>query len=365
LFEGLVKTQEGLTLATKPSSEAQDPVRWAVVGSRPFQLDWLVPAIVAARGAAMAALVSRNPARIGREAERLGVPNLTPTLPELVDLGVEAVHIATPNQLHVPMAIEAACLGLHVLVEKPMAMTVADCRSIVESAEAAGVLAAVGSCMAWAPPVEQAGRLVHTARIGTPLHAAVSAGFDSPPASLWRQELATGAGGGPLFDLGAHAVDALIRLLGPVASVMAVLDHARYRYPAEDIASLLLRFRSGAHGTAHLSFAAALNTLRVDGPDGSLTSTEWLGRRFRGNLALVSGNRGAAQFDEDRAVAGQPIPLEEVDVFVAQIEETSRAIRTGDQPRNGAAWGLAVAEVLEAAVISAADGRRVALEELA
>jgi predicted dehydrogenase len=338
-------------------------VCWAVVGSGAFATDWLAPGIAAARGAELTAVVSRDRGRAAAAAGRLGVPHAATALAELVDLGVDAVHIATPNPQHAPLAIEAAGLGLHVLVEKPMAATVAECRAMAQAAAAAGVLLTVGSSMAWAPPVEQAVRLVRDGAIGVPLQAVVWAGFDSPPASLWRQELATSAGGGPMFDLGAHAVDALIRMLGPVAGVTAALGNVRYRYPAEDSAGLLLSFRSGAQASVHLSFANALNALRVDGPDGGLASAEWLGRRFKGDLVLTAGSPGAASFGEERGgEAGTPVPLDPVDVFAAQAEETSAAIRGGEEPRNAARHGLAVVEVLEAAVASAHDGRRVDLE---
>lgn len=340
-----------------------DRVCWAVVGSGPFTTDWLAPGIVAARGAELTAIVSRDRRRGAAAAERVGVPHATTTLAELVDLGVDAVHIATPNPQHAPLAIEAASLDLHVLVEKPMAATVAECRAMATAADANGVLLTVASSMAWAPPVERAVRLVHDGAIGVPLQAVVWAGFDSPPASLWRQELPTAAGGGPLYDLGAHAVDTLIRMLGPVAAVAATLGNARYRYPAGDSASLLLSMRSGATASVHLSFANELNALRVDGSRGGLASTEWLGRRFAGDLRVYAGSPGAASFEEDRGdpAAGTPVPLDRVDVFTAQAEETSAAIRDGGAPRNAARHGLAVVQVLEAAVTSAREGGWVAL----
>jgi predicted dehydrogenase len=330
-------------------------VRWAIVGSGEFAIDWL---------ATLTAIVSRDPDRVAPAASRLGVRTVTSSIGDLRGVA-DAVHIATPNHLHVQQAVEAAGHGLHVLVEKPMAMTVDQCRPMVAAASAAGVLLAVGSCMAWAPPVDQAVSLIRSGAIGVPLHAAVWAGFDSPPAGLWRQERATSEGGGPLYDLGAHAVDALIRMLGPVASVTAMLGNLRHRYPAEDTATVSLAFRSGVHGTLHLSFATALNALRVDGSDGRLDSREWLGRRFRGDLSLTMGEQGASGFaaeaDGQAGPGARMVPLEPVDVFAAQAEETSAAIRRHRVPRNSPGMALAVVEVLEAAVVSAAEGRRVDL----
>jgi len=342
-------------------------VRWAIVGSGEFALDWLAPGIAAAGGATLTAIVSRDPDRVAPAARRLGVRHVTSSIGDLRGVA-DAVHIATPNHLHAQQAVEAAEHDLHVLVEKPMAMTVDQCRPMVAAAAAAGVLLAVGSCMAWAPPVEQAVSLIRSGAIGVPLHAVVWAGFDSPPAGLWRQERATSEGGGPLYDLGAHAVDALVRMLGPVASVTAMLGNLRYRYLAGDTATVSMAFRSGAHGTLHLSFATALNALRVDGSDGRLDSREWLGRRFRGDLSLTMGERGASDFaaaetDGQAAPDARMVPLQPVDLFAAQAEETSAAIRGHRVPRNRAGMALEVVKVLEAAVVSAAEGRRVDLVE--
>jgi 1,5-anhydro-D-fructose reductase (1,5-anhydro-D-mannitol-forming) len=340
------------------------PVRWAVAGSSEYALDWVAPGILAASGAELTAIVTRDPARAGASAERLGVRHVVTSIGELAGVA-DAVHLVSPNELHAPQAVEAARAGLHVLVEKPMEMTVDACRPMVDAAAEAGVLLTVGSCMAWAPPVARAVELVASGAIGTPLHALVQAGFDSPPSGVWRQELPTARGGGPLYDLGAHAVDALIRLLGPVTGVSAHLANVRHSYAAEDSAGLLLVFGSGATAAVQLSFAGELNALRVNGSEGRLDSEEWLGRTFAGELTLTTGARGVGRFDGEDSAGRRSEALAVTDLYAAQAAEVSAAIRGGPAPRNGAGIGVAVVAVLEAAVRSAAEGRWVALNDTA
>jgi glucose-fructose oxidoreductase len=345
----------------KGSHRDDGAVSWAIVGSSEFALDWLVPALLAADGADLGAVVTRHAAALRR---RWRVPpgvHIGERLDELVDLGIEAVHVATPNRLHASLGVTACQLGLHVLVEKPMGITAAECSAMVAAARANHVSLFVACSMAWAPPIAAAAALVRDGRIGTPVHASISAGFDAPPAGVWRQTEPTAAGGGPLYDLGPHAIDALLRILGPVDEVQAVAGHRRYDYPADDTISLQLRFASGAHAHVHVSFAADFNALVVTGTDGELASTEWLGRRFRGNLAHRAHSAGAARFDDTTAVADVDVELPTVDVLRAQVEETSAAIRGEQtQARNAASpAALDVAHVLDAAVASLTSGGRV------
>jgi 1,5-anhydro-D-fructose reductase (1,5-anhydro-D-mannitol-forming) len=332
------------------------PVRWAVLGSSEFALDWVIPALTAASNADLRAVVTRDVDGLRR---RWSVPHAVAVVAELSDLAgldVEAVHVVAPNQLHAPLAIAACELGLNVLVEKPMAVTLDECIAMERAAEKNGVSLFVGCSMAWAPPVVASSNLVSQGLIGDVIYATISAGFD-PPKSGWRQATPIESGGGPLFDLGSHAVDALLRILGPIAEVQAVADHHRHNFHAEDTVSMQLRFASGTHSHVHLSFAGAFNGLVLHGTEGRLESTEWLGRRFSGTLMHEVGRIGAARFTDDADHQRVELDLPTIDVLRAQADETSAAIRGGPAARNAARpAGLDVAMVLDAAVNSARSG---------
>jgi predicted dehydrogenase len=344
---------------------ADGRVRWALVGTSEFALDWIAPAIQASPTATLTAVVSRSPTRARAAADRLDVLLSATALAELDREQVDAVHIVTPNTLHAPLAIEAAERGFHVVVEKPMATSTGEARAMMAAAERSGVTLHVGHCMAWAPPVETAVALIGHGRIGRPLLARFAASFDSPPAGTWRQDETTERGGGPLLDLGAHSVDALLRMMGPASAVVGRLDRTKYAYAAEDTASLLIRLASGAHAVVQTTFTCAENEFVVVGEDGRLSSTDWLGREFAGNLSVRGTDAGISRFDADKEVAGeQALDLVPTNVYRPMVDEVSGSILDGTPSRISGARGFETLALLEAGVRSARSGSWVAIEAL-
>jgi predicted dehydrogenase len=103
-------------------------VRWAVVGTSGFALDWIARGISLGGNSELAAIVSRD-----REHHYTSVDE--------IDMGaVDGVFVVTPNQLHAPISIAAARRGLHVICEKPMAPSLAECQEMVETARRANVV---------------------------------------------------------------------------------------------------------------------------------------------------------------------------------------------------------------------------------
>ncbi|NWG20051.1 MAG: Gfo/Idh/MocA family oxidoreductase [Chloroflexi bacterium] len=330
-----------------------DRVRWAVVGTSDFALDWIARGVTLGRNAELAAIVSRDEARGAAAAQRAGAP-LHYTSIEAIDRErVDGVFLVLPNRQHAPYAIEAAQRGLHVIVEKPMAPTLAECSAMIDAARAAGVTLAVAQCMEWAPPVVKARELVAEGAIGIPISASISASWNIPPAGRWREDETTEEGGGPLLDAGVHAIDAIQRILGPVERVAALLDTRVHQYAAEDTSTTLLRFASGAHGVMHAHFNCNQNELDIIGSEGRITSTAWLGREFAGDLTLRSGTRLTS--------FGLPV----VNVYVPQIEHVSDCILRGETPIISGERGMANMRVLWAAIRSARSGTLVQVADVA
>lgn len=340
-------------------------VRWALVGTSEFAVDWIAPAIAASPDAELAAIVSSDATRARDVARVLGVGIAADRIQSLDPTEVDVVHLVTPNSLHAPQAITAMEHGLHVVVEKPMALDVREAERMVEASERLGRRLAVAHCMAWAPPVAHAARLVQGGRLGVPVDVRIAAGFDYPPSGAWRQQAPADGGGGPWMDLGPHAVDAAVRIMGPVASVDGVVDRLVHPYPAEDAVSVLLRFASGAHGSITTTFVAGQNELSVLGTAGRLRSGEWLGRDFAGDLVFEPADHGVGRFDIDGVPGPQPVPLDRTNVYRPQVDEVSRAFRDGQATRIDASGGLHVMRVLMAAIRSARDGARVRVSDAA
>ena len=125
-------------------SNDHDRVRWALVGTSEFAAEWIGPAIVAAPRAELAAIVGRDRSRAAALGARLGA-SMTATSLEALDLDrVDAVHLVVPTDRHAELAIRAIELGLHVLVEKPMAIDAAEARLMASAAALHERMLAVG-----------------------------------------------------------------------------------------------------------------------------------------------------------------------------------------------------------------------------
>ena len=169
----------------------------------------------------------------------------------LEEKDVEAVYIATPHQFHAAQACLAASRKKHVLVEKPMALTLEECRAMTDAARGAGVALIVGHSHSFDAPIRRAREIIDSGAAGR-VRMITAIDFTD---FLYRprrpEELATERGGGAVFNQAAHQID-IIRLLGGgrVKSVRAATgawDRAR---PTEGAYSCLLQFEDGAFATA-------------------------------------------------------------------------------------------------------------------
>ena len=156
-----------------------------------------------------------------------------PTYPSqealLADENVEAVIICSPNPYHAPQTSAAAAAHKHVLTEKPMALTVADCDAMIAACAQAGVLLMVGQALRFHPPFDEALRMVRSGELGRVLGVDLirmsgpgpAAGGPAPAEQpvTWRSDEANT--GGWLLELNVHEIDFLQTLLGVPESVFA------------------------------------------------------------------------------------------------------------------------------------------------
>jgi phthalate 4,5-cis-dihydrodiol dehydrogenase len=163
------------------------------------------------------------------------------------DREVEAIYIATPHQFHAQQAVEAIRCGKHVLIEKPLALTLEDCDSVIEAAELSDVHAIVGHTHAFDPNVRAMHGIVERNEIGR-LGMIVAFNYTD---FLYRprrpEELDTSQGGGIVFNQVSHQIE-IARLIGgglvrSVRANAAVLDSKR---PTEGSCAALLEFENGA-----------------------------------------------------------------------------------------------------------------------
>jgi phthalate 4,5-cis-dihydrodiol dehydrogenase len=162
------------------------------------------------------------------------------------DREVDVVYIATPHQFHAPHAIAAAAYGKHIILEKPMALTLADCDAIIGAAERAGVHLVVGHTHAFDPAVRAMRAIVRNGELGA---LGMIAAFNYTN-FLYRprrpEELDTAQGGGILFNQVPHQVDMVRTIAGSrLRSVRAQVNALDTTRPTEGGLVAFLEFESG------------------------------------------------------------------------------------------------------------------------
>jgi predicted dehydrogenase len=195
----------------------------------------------------------------------------------LSDSNVDALEVCTPPHLHPEICIAAANAGKHVLCQKPLARTVAECDAMIAAARTAGTVLFYGETNRTLPSALAAKRAMDAGRIGQ--FVGIQARFAYWQSgeilnTAWRYDPAV-AGGGQLLDSGIHALALLNTLGGPVESVSCYTHRFRPEMGGEDTTAVAIQFAGGAVGTLFSSQAVGTwapgPLLTVSGMEGALT----------------------------------------------------------------------------------------------
>ncbi len=239
------------------------PIRWGIIGCGDVVRKRVARAIIDEPNSELLAVCRRNTPALKEFCERFEVPRSYGSDVELIgDDDLDAIYIATPVSDHHAQTIAAAHAGKHVVVEKPMAMSVQQCDEMIEACQANDVRLSVAYYRRFYPVVERIDLALRRREIGAPLSVtAVTStpfGFAPHEDGYWRVELERG-GGGALMDIGSHRLNLMIHWFGAATDVKALCDTRANGYDAEDCVSLVCRFESGVHGIVHCLFGAAVD----------------------------------------------------------------------------------------------------------
>lgn len=283
----------------------------------------------------------------------------------------EAVSIVTPDPFHAPLSIQCLNAGLHVLCEKPLAVTYPDARKMVAAAKKAGTINMVNLSYRDWPAIQAVAGLVQSGGIGEVRHVEASylqawlaskvwGDWRTTPAWLWR--LSSGHGSkGALGDVGVHIVDFATYPVGPISSVYCRLKAfnkaprnrvGEYKLDANDSAILNVEFANGALGTIH--------------------TTRWCGGHANRLFLKIAGTLGSVEIDSDRSTTSYRICSGDnldtglwTDVEVSptpnNYERFIEGILTRQNDQPDFARGAEVQKVLDACFVSDAEHRPVKL----
>lgn len=210
-----------------------------------------IAAINATPDAQVRGVYDAMPERCWQFAAQNNVKPYTTLAEVWADETVDAVCICTPSGLHYPQAMEALDHGKHVLVEKPMALNLADCDALIGRAAEKGLTLGVVSQLRFSPGIQQAKQALDAGALGRLVCADLYMKFhrsqDYYDSSAWRGTWAMD-GGGALMNQGIHGVDLLQYLAGPVETVFARAKTLVRKIEVEDTLSAVTEFASGAIG---------------------------------------------------------------------------------------------------------------------
>ncbi len=346
-------------------------VKWGVIGCGGIAYRRTIPeGIMQAGNAELAAVMDVNEELARKAGDEFGAGAYTNEEDILGDADVEAVYIATPAHLHRNQVIKAAAAGKHVLCEKPMGLSVGDCRSMIDACGKNNVKLGVGFMMRFHSCHNKAREMIKAGKLGrmTFVRGQLSCWFPDMEGA-WRQDPAKG-GGGSLIDMGNHCIDVLEGILeSRVSEVSCFAGTLVHKYPVEDTAIVMMKFENGVLGVVDSCFsvpdASSKNRLELYGSGGSVLAEGTLGQAPDGDMkAFLEESKGydAAQAREVSA-DGEEIKPEPVNTYQAEIEEMSRAISEDREPAISGDDGLWSQKVMIACYESARTGKAVSLKE--
>ena len=277
----------------------------------------------------------------------------------LADPTVEAVVLATPHSQHAAQVIAAAQAGKHVFCEKPFALHTTEAEQAVAATQQAGVTLGLGYNRRFHPEMTKLRQQIQSGELGTILHVEATMTFPNAlalKADAWRaQRDETPAGG--LTPMGVHAIDGMIDLCGPIATVYCQSFRRVVAVDADDTTSMLFRMKAGMSGY--------LGTMTATGPGFSFQvfgSKGWVRLEGMTHVAGAPSEErrtrlfGTCKFQPAKGPA-QTWEAETLDVTRTSLEAFAVAAQGGPPyliPLDEMVHGVAVTE---AVVRSAATGR--------
>ncbi len=329
-------------------------VRYAVVGLGHITQVAVLPAFRAAGNSELVALVSGDPQKHKKVASKYRVnrthdyDNYEAALKD----GVDAVYIALPNHLHREYTVRALDAGVHVLCEKPMAVTEAECREMIIAAERNQRKLMIAYRLHFEEGNLQAIHAANQKRLGELRFFGSEFAQNVAPDNVRVQE-PTSNGGGPVYDMGVYCINAARYLFADeptqVLALSASNDEARF-HKTEEMMSVILRFPHERVATFTVSFGAAdIGRYTLVGTKGTLTADP------------AYGYAGSIAFTIKKGDQTKKRKFPKRDQFAAELSYFSDCILKDKQPEPSGLEGLADVRIVEAIYQSARQGRTVEL----
>lgn len=329
-------------------------MRWALIGASDIAATRVIPAI-RALGHRVTGVASGSADRAASFAAEHGIAHGTTDVAALLSRDdVDAVYVSSTNDLHRAHAEAAILAGRPVLCEKPLAVSMADARAVVEAAERAGVLLAVDHHLPGAGTHRRIRELVRSGAVGRPLAVRVFHAV-ALPARLRGWRLGDAPGAGVVLDVTCHDASVVNPLLGRAAvdAVALSVRQGPWQAGSEDAVVAAIRYEGDVLVQTHDAFTVpcAPTGLEVHGDEGSILATDVMTQDPIGEITLRSRNGAHPVAVGDRR-----------DLYHIVLEAFAGAVRGEGPPTATGRDGLAALAVADAVLRSTRTGRREAVQ---
>ena len=357
-----------------------DKVRLGIIGTSGWTEMMYLNPLASHPGAEIVALCGRDHEKTSATAARFGIPRSYSDADLMFEAGgLDAVAIVSPDDVHCRQALAAIARGLHVMCEKPMSNTREEAWEMQRAARAAGVFSLVMFTFRWQPHFRHLKALIDAGTIGRPRRAEFDfrGGFVRNKDYQWRLDPTRATG--TLGDLGSHMLDMGRWILGDMESVtaeaMTVIDRTGFPGHAlpvsNDSATILVAYKSGARATLDVSAASPsgdrhmIHRVRVEGESGAIELDQIWGGTQRGiNFQISIGDEPFAPVEVPTSLYGEFKSDNHFDYYLSESAGARYfvdSILAGIAPSPDFTDGARVQDALDAAIVSAREGKRVAI----
>ncbi|MGC5799817.1 Gfo/Idh/MocA family protein [Sphingomonas sp. NFX23] len=333
---------------------------YAIVGLGYYGLQTIMPQFVNCEHSRVTALVSGDRAKALATAAKYGVPERS--IYTYADFDrirdnpdVDIVYVCLPNSMHAEYTIRAAKAGKHVMCEKPMAVSVAECEAMIRACKTAGKKLMIGYRCHFEPFNLEAMRLAKSGAAGKIRYVRSEHGFVQGDPNKWRLKRAL-SGGGSLMDMGIYSLQAARYMTGEEPIAVTARESTDRRDPrfreVEDMIEWTLEFPSGAIAGCQSMYSANQNHILLMGDKGRIELEP--ATRYDGNK-MWTGRDG-----RETAITSPP-PGPGKTQFAGQLDHLAECILDGREPIVSGEEGLRDMRIVEAIYRSVREGRTVKL----
>ena len=340
-------------------------INWGVIGCGGIAFRRTIPGLVKSENANLVAVMDTNFEVAKQVQKEFNASYAFDNVEDLLNLDeIDAVYIATPVFCHKEQVLKAASKKKHILLEKPMGLTVADSIEIKEFCEKQGVKLGVGLMMRFNSLHQQIKDIISSGQLGEIVSMRCQFTCWYPEIEgAWRQKKAL-SGGGALMDMGVHCID-LLRFVSSLEAkeIVSLQSNQLFSYEVEAASSVIMKMENGALAYVDAAFnipdEVSVSKLEIYLTGGSIFLKGSLAQdeTGEGTLILTDGLKGYDAQQNRKTEESTRLIAKDGNLYTKEIEAFENAIINGTEPPVTAEDAIKAQQIVEAAYRASDEGK--------